>query len=185
MKPKNNMKKARAIFTLIAFLALGCILLAGCDSGTVPPVDNGDDEQSWQTYENEELSFSLQYPEGWVYQENRGPAGMLPSLSFDIENAEHSDPVSFSIQEESIDEILQDKTTIQKSREEIVKNGLSWIKTIEQDKDTPLMFLTFLTNQGNKTYSFSTIYSVDSGSTLNQTRIDILKDMLNSLEFKN
>ncbi len=187
MNSTTNMKTTRTILTLMAFLLVSSVLLAGCNSSTVPPADNGDEDQNWQTYENEEWGFNLQYPEGWVYfqeREDRLPPEMLVSVSFDVKNAEYNNTIDFSILEESVEEILRDESTVQQSREQIVKNGISWIKVIDQDKNTPMMFATFLTNQNNKTYLFSVIYSYDGGESQNESRMEVLEQMMGNFQIK-
>jgi len=187
---------------IILFICLS-VILTGCinasptknksdadtdiDVDTDVDVDIDTDTADWQTYQNNEQGFSFKYPQGLTYlqeKNDRLPPDMLFSVSFDKKNAEYNNAIDFNIFKESIDDITKNSSLTQKEYQKITINGIKWVKIVNWDKDTHMMFIDYFTNNGKATYSLGCIYSRNDGATINK-RVDVLKKIVESFQLKN
>jgi hypothetical protein len=201
---EGGKKMKKGIVSVVALLGALILVGWGCGPRTVAPADTNSDTDivsegssdsapevpaGWTEYRNERFGFSFQYPEGWERRENETSGEVLVSTSFDVENAENDNPITFTVstgvsspEDDAREFAAQGFDVIEVTT--VTANGVEWRKTITKDRETPLQFIGYVAERGGKSYAFFSNYLGENpDGSVNQRNIDALTGMLNGFQF--
>jgi hypothetical protein len=155
----------------------------------VTPDATGEVPAGWTEYRSDRYGFSFQYPEGWERRESEAGTEVLESVSFDVENAENDNPITFTVSsgvsspEDDVREFASQGFDVVEVTA-VTVNGIEWRKTITKDQETPLRFIGYIADRAGKSYAFFSNYSGENpDGSVNQRNVDILSGMLGSFRF--
>lgn len=201
---EGEKKMKKGIVSVVALLGALVLVGWGCGPRTAAPTDTNSDTDvvsegssdsapevpaGWTEYRNERFGFSFQYPEGWERRENETGTGVLESVSFDAENAENDNPVTFTVStganssEDDVREFASQGFDVVEVTT-VTINGIEWRKTTTKDRETPLQFIGYVAEREDKSYAFFSNYSGENpDGSVNQRNIDTLAGMLDGFRF--
>ncbi len=194
----------KGIVSVVALLGALVLVGWGCGEKSAMPADTNSDTDivsegssdsapevpaGWTEYRSERFGFLFQYPEGWERRENEAGTEVLESFSFDVENAENDNPITFTVsagvsspEDDSREFASQGFDVVEVTI--VTANGVEWRKTITRDQETPLQFVSYVAERGGKSYAFFSNYSGENpDGSVNQRNIDVLEGMLDGFRF--